>query len=160
MAAVDTTTLRQIGDFSQYSWQAGKFSVPSTPEHDLGNAAGPHLRGPCVLVVDDERYIVDFVGILLEEEGYRVLRAYDGQEAWDLVRTATPDLVISDVMMPRMNGLELLRRLRESRELGRIPVILMSAVTQLDAASEVRFLPKPFDIDRMLELVTAGLAAN
>lgn len=160
MAAVDAAKLRRMSDAPQYSWEAGTFPPPAAPEQQRVSGTGPCSCEPCVLVVDDERYIVDFVGVLLEEEGYRVLRAYDGQEAWELVRSTTPDLVISDVMMPRMNGLELLRRLRASHELGGIPVILMSAVTRLEAASEARFLPKPFDIDRMLELVTAELAAD
>ena len=121
---------------------------------------GTVRHAPCVLVVDDEAYIVDFLCMLLEEEGYDVLRAYDGQEALELVRLQHPDLVISDVMMPKMNGLELLDRLRASPDDASPAVILMSAVSRMADMTDVQFLAKPFDIDRMLEMVTAELAAD
>lgn len=123
----------------------------------------PHDRPSkrlCVLVVDDEPNIVDFLCMLLEEEGYDVLRAYDGQQAWELARREHPDLVISDVMMPKMSGVELLDRLRDTRDLECTPVILMSAVARPQRATDVAFLPKPFDIDHMLDLVVAELAAG
>ena len=120
---------------------------------DAGDAA-------CVLVVDDEAPIVDFLRALLEDEGFEVLRAYDGEQAWELARRARPDLVISDVAMPRMSGVELLRRLRRSGELGQTPVILMSAVTRPKVDERAAFLAKPFDVDRMLGLVSAQLVAN
>ncbi len=152
----------QIG-FPATGW-SGLGGAFGRDEIVLGPAEEPPTessdRPASVLVVDDERYIVDFVGILLEEEGYAVVRAYDGQQAWELARRHRPDLVITDVMMPRMNGFELLRRLRESRELGQVPVILMSAVARPDGPSGAHFLPKPFDIDRMLDLVTTELAAD
>ena len=111
-------------------------------------------------MVDDEPHIVDFLAILLEEEGYRVLRAYDGQEALELAHRECVQLLISDVMMPRMSGLELLRRLRASRDLSSLPVILMSAVSRVEPVASVRFLPKPFDIERVLDLVNAELVAS
>lgn len=114
---------------------------------------------PCVLVVDDEAYIVEFLCLLLEEEGYRVLRASDGRQAWDVARQARPDLVISDVMMPGMTGLQLLDRLRSSTDLATTPVILMSAVPRSLETPGVSFVPKPFDIDQMLDLVSGELTA-
>lgn len=114
-----------------------------------------------VLVADDERYIVDFLSILLEEEGFRVIRAYDGEQAWHLAVTEHPALVISDVMMPRLSGLELVERMRASGNgLSKLPVILMSAVTRDVARPDVTFVPKPFDIDQMLTVVSTELSAN
>ncbi len=112
---------------------------------------------PCVLVVDDEAYIVEFLCLLLEEEGYRVLRASDGRQAWELALQARPDLVISDIMMPGMTGLQLLDRLRGSTDLAATPVILMSAVSRTPGSEGVLFVPKPFDIDQMLDLVSVEL---
>ncbi len=136
-----------------HRWQNA--SVPLT----FGN--GDRRDHSCILVVDDEADIVDFLAVLLEDEGFTVLRAYDGQQAWELALAAHPKLVISDVMMPRMTGLELLDHLRGSADaLSRTPVILMSAVGRRVERESVTFVPKPFDIDRMLSLVTTELAAD
>lgn len=156
MTLQDTTSSRQIlanGAIGHIAFEAAR--QPLSPEITEGSGEFQAT----VLVVDDERYIVDFVGILLEEEGYRVARAYDGQQAWELTCSLRPDLIISDVMMPKMNGLELVRRIRESHDVPDMPVILMSAVTKLDSnwIEGVSFLPKPFDIDQMLDLVTNEL---
>ena len=78
----------------------------------------------CVLVADDDREIVNAIAILLEKEGYQVLRAYDGLEVLDLALTRPVQLVLLDVMMPRMDGLSALMKLREKRNL---PVIVLSA---------------------------------
>ncbi len=103
-----------------------------------------------VLVVDDERYIVDLLADLLEDEGYRVLRAYDGLAALDQISLQVPDLVVADVMMPRLDGLSLADEIT-SRGLG-IPIILMSAAVT-PRTDHVAFIPKPFDIDAMLGLI-------
>ncbi len=103
-----------------------------------------------VLVVDDERYIVDLLTDLLEDEGYRVLRAYDGLAALDQISLQAPDLVVADVMMPRLDGLSLAGEI-SARGLD-IPIILMSAAVT-PRTGGIAFIPKPFDIDAMLVLV-------
>ena len=124
----------------------------------------PHTNGtvpsPRVLVVDDERYIVELLAFLLEEEGFIVDRAYDGEQAWKLVERAPPDLVITDVSMPRVNGLELLKRFRATRALATTPVILMSAALHPAAGDHTAFVPKPFDLDQILSLVETELKAS
>jgi len=113
-----------------------------------------------ILIADDEPYIVDLVVALLEDEGFAVDSAYDGEEAWQKAFRHRPDLVITDISMPRLSGLDLLRRLRAERGLSRTPVILMSAVARDAAVADAAFLPKPFDLDSMLDLVEAELAAR
>lgn len=146
-------------------------SVPmiSTPFPERNNSSDeptqPAVAPPAtstrrVLVVDDERHIVELVAALLEGEGLSVHRAYDGEEAWHVVARLRPDLVITDISMPRLSGIELLRRLRAVGELRRTPVILMSAVTRELEVEDASFLPKPFDIDRMLALVETKLATG
>ena len=81
----------------------------------------------CVLVVDDDREIVGAIALLLEDEGYRVLRAYDGLEALDLVARESVQLILMDVMMPRLDGLSAVLRLREQRNL---PIIVLSAKSE------------------------------
>ena len=138
---------------------------PSTPGSSPRDflSARDRIRGrrPSVLVVDDEREIVDLLQVVLEDEGYRVVPAFDGEQAWRLAHVEPPDLVISDVMMPRLSGVELVGRLRDSRErLAKTPVILMSAADRTPGDGRVTFLPKPFDLDRMLSLVSTELAAS
>jgi two-component system response regulator VicR len=110
-------------------------------------------RKPTILVADDETHIVDFLSIMLEDEGYRVLRAYDGQQAWEAINRERPSLILSDVMMPLLGGVELVRRLRSIERFARVPVILMSAGLRQVPGLDVAFLPKPFDLDQVLRLV-------
>ena len=120
---------------------------------------GPTRAGAsAILVVDDEPQIVDVLRSALEDEGYQVACAYDGEQAWDLVHQQPPDLIISDVSMPRLDGLDLVRRMRRCWRLARTPVILMSAARRTVDAPDAVFVPKPFDLDRILALVQAKLA--
>ena len=81
----------------------------------------------CILVVDDDPEIVGAIAITLEREGYRVLRAYNGMEALDLCLDPAVRLILIDVMMPRLDGLSALIRIREKRNL---PVIILSAKSE------------------------------
>ena len=80
-----------------------------------------------VLVVDDDREIVGAIAILLEKEGYRVLRAYDGLEALERIAEQPVQLILIDVMMPRMDGLSAVMKIRERRNL---PIIVLSAKSE------------------------------
>lgn len=81
----------------------------------------------CILVVDDDREIVKAIAILLEKEGYVVLRAYDGLEALDMLASNQVQLLIMDVMMPRLDGLSAVMKIREKRNL---PIIVFSAKSE------------------------------
>ena len=85
------------------------------------------MEGETILVVDDNREIVYSVSELLKYEGYQVVQAYDGMEALDALEKNKVDLILLDVMMPRLNGLSALMKLREK---SRIPVIILSAKTE------------------------------
>ena len=111
-----------------------------------------------ILIADDEEFIVDLLATLLEDEHYRVLRAYDGEQALQAAQRENPQLIITDIMMPRMSGTELATRLR-AQEHDDIPIMLMSAVRSPIAIPNTIYLPKPFDIEHVLELVTLLLSA-
>ena len=81
----------------------------------------------CILVVDDDREIVKAIAILMEKEGYVVLRAYDGLEALDMLASNQVQLLIMDVMMPRLDGLSAVMKIREKRNL---PIIVLSAKSE------------------------------
>lgn len=109
-----------------------------------------------ILVVDDEEVIRELLTEVLVDEGYRVRCAADGIEALDIIAREQPDLVLSDVCMPRLDGCALADRLARSG--NRVPIVLMSAGCDGAPLPNVRFVPKPFDIDRVLAAIEAALA--
>lgn len=82
---------------------------------------------PVVLVADDDEDILTLVGLRLERAGYEVLTAKDGVEALEIVEQRTPDVAVVDVMMPRMDGHELVRRLRARPETATLPILVLTA---------------------------------
>jgi DNA-binding response OmpR family regulator len=112
-----------------------------------------------VLIVDDEPHIVDLVRITLEDERRRVLDAPDGAGALALAQLERPDLVLLDVNLPDISGLEVCRRLRERTEGGPLRIVMLSAAAQRDdvalglAAGADEYLTKPFSPMRLLTLV-------
>lgn len=81
---------------------------------------------PLILVVDDESTIRNGLSAFLEDSGYRVHRAQNGSEAMQFVRTAVPELIVTDYMMPEMSGDELAKRVRAIAAMARIPIILIT----------------------------------
>lgn len=115
--------------------------------------------GP-VLVVEDEFAIADTVRSVLAAEGYSVAVAQDGKEALELMTSVKPALVLSDCMMPGMDGYQLLEAIRATPHFAKVPVVLMSAVPPRARPAEARwnaFLRKPFGIDGLIEVVRAHL---
>ena len=113
-----------------------------------------------VLVVDDDREIVDSISIFLAGEGYRALKAYDGIEALDILSEQEVHLMILDIMMPRLDGIKTLMKLRESRN---IPVILLSAKSEdadkifgLTAGAD-DYVTKPFNPSELMARVKSQL---
>ncbi len=94
----------------------------------LGASAGKTAAPETVLVVDDSITARTLERKLLEAAGYRVRVAVDGMEAWNTLKTEKVNLVLSDVDMPRMDGLELTRRIREDRDLAHLPVVLVTSL--------------------------------
>jgi two-component system phosphate regulon response regulator PhoB len=116
-----------------------------------------------ILVVDDEPSIVELVRFTLEDADVRVVEASDGAEALILARRIKPDLVLLDVQMPRLDGLEVCRQLRREPDFARTPVIMLTAAGQqadrtrgLGAGAD-EYLTKPFSPLALLALVEALL---
>ena len=110
-----------------------------------------------ILAVDDERHIVRLIQVNLERSGYQVVTAFDGAEALKKVEAERPDLIVLDVMMPKMDGFEVLKRLQANPETRDIPIIMLTAKAQ-DAdvfrgwsSGVSAYLTKPFN---PLELLT------
>ena len=123
-------------------------------------------RVALILVVDDEAPLRDFLRLLLEELGHRVLEATNGKHALEVARAELPDLVISDIMMPIMGGVELSHRLKgeihKPPHGASVPVILMSAAgpAAAEGAPADAFVAKPFDLDRIENLVAFWLSGT
>jgi CheY-like chemotaxis protein len=111
-----------------------------------------------LLIVDDEVAILEALTDILSVEGYEVATAANGAEGLKRASEERPDLILLDLMMPVMDGQEMLRRLKESPELRTIPVVVMSAgrVTKAELQGS-RFLAKPFELDDLLDTVSAEL---
>ena len=112
-----------------------------------------------ILVVDDEPTIRELLVELLQAEGHTLLGAVDGVAARAILERTVPDLVITDAMMPRLDGPGLVRWMREHPELRAVPVILLSAVARMAPAElgAVAFVAKPFDLAALLGAVAAAL---
>ena len=111
-------------------------------------------RVPTVLVVDDEPPIVEMLRELLEDEGFVVLTASDGQAALAVATEATPDLILTDLMMPLLDGRALRARLQDQPLTAQIPVLLMSAGGHARAEDGfATFIVKPFSVDVLLDAI-------
>jgi CheY-like chemotaxis protein len=113
-----------------------------------------------ILVVEDDAHLRALLGDVLSDEGYDIALAGDGREALDLLATSRCDLVLSDVMMPRLDGRALARAMREDAALRPIPLVLISAggagiVAGVECAA---FVPKPFAIEHLLQTVERVLS--
>jgi CheY-like chemotaxis protein len=116
-----------------------------------------------LLVVDDELAIVDALqDILSSVEGYEVMTAYNGQEGLRSMGETRPDLVLLDLMMPVMDGREMLQRMRADPKFSDIPVVVMSAgrISDEERRAASATLPKPFELDSLLEAVSRHAKAS
>ena len=114
---------------------------------------------PTVLIVDDEQPILDLLENILQDAGYTVLTAHDGRAALTLARQVRPDVVLTDVMMPHMDGVALCTRLRRDPAMSHLAILGMSAVPQAVAdAGFTEFLAKPFELDEVLRSVDEAVS--
>jgi CheY-like chemotaxis protein len=123
-------------------------------------------RRRTILVADDEPEILDLIRMLLEWEDYTVVETTDGEQCLEQARAIKPDLILSDVRMPNMTGLEVLEHLQADPDLSSIPVIMLSVVTTLPQVrtalqnGAVAYLPKPFEMREMARLVNRVLTRD
>jgi len=123
---------------------------------------GERLR---ILLVDDEPSIVKMVGKRLEVEGFEVLIATDGQDALTKARTQLPDLIVLDLMLPKLNGYEVCTMLKQDARYQKIPVVLFTAKTQekdeklgMECGANA-YVRKPFRAQELLETIRGLLPA-
>jgi adenylate cyclase len=121
------------------------------------------MNHPKILIVDDEPFNVDYLEQELEEASYRIITASNGKEALDQVRSEKPDLILLDIMMPVMDGFDVLEQLKVDPFLRHIPVIVISAVNDLESVVKgiqlgaEDYLPKPFEPTLLHARISASL---
>src|SRR5680860_66006 len=117
-----------------------------------------------ILYVEDEVYLLEEIAAELSENGYNVLQAHDGIEALQMIIEHQPDLIVCDITMPRMNGRELVKKLRDEHpEFANIPLLFLSALADRNDILEGMnlgaddYLTKPVDIDMLLGKIASRL---
>ncbi len=116
-----------------------------------------------ILVVDDEPMIVRLMEFILARQGHQMLAAVNGEEALEKIRAHKPDLVLLDIMMPRIDGYEVAQQLRADPETARLPIIMLSAKAQgedIRRGAEVgvdAYVTKPFSPEHLVQVVTEHL---
>src|SRR5262245_25662475 len=123
----------------------------------------PHMAdNKTILIVDDELELSDGLRILLDRQGYRVLQARNGQEGKSLIYQQRPDLVILDMMMPKMGGYPVLEHFRDKPDAPPMIMITANEGSRHKAYAEylgvVEYIRKPFAMEKLLEAVHKGLA--
>ena len=115
-----------------------------------------------ILVVDDDRELVEGVRAVLERQGFKVIQAHDGHQGKQAIYNQRPDLVILDMMMPRMGGYPLLEHFRDKPDAPPIIMITANEGSRHKAYAEwlgvVDYIRKPFAMERLLEAVERGLS--
>ena len=135
-------------------------SVPSATPVAAEPVASAAATLPTVMVVDDSLTVRKITGRLLAREGYQVMLAKDGVDALEQLLEARPDVILSDIEMPRMDGFDLVRNIRADKDLRHIPVIMITSRTaekHRNYAIEIgasHYLGKPYDEDELLSLIS------
>jgi two-component system, OmpR family, alkaline phosphatase synthesis response regulator PhoP len=118
-----------------------------------------------ILLCDDEVHIIRAAEFKLVAAGHRVRRARNGREAWQRIEEQLPDLLVTDLQMPEMNGCELIQCVRKNAATTELPIILLTAKALEIAEGEavrfglIRILTKPFSPKALLQLIEATLSA-
>ncbi len=116
-----------------------------------------------IIVVDDEKDIADLIAFNLEQEGFKVIKTYDGLAAWDMIHSDKPDLVVLDLMLPGLSGIELCKRIRASAQLVNLPIIMLTAKSdQVDKIIGLElgaddYITKPFHVRELIARIRAVL---
>lgn len=116
-----------------------------------------------ILIVDDEADIVEILRFVLESKGYKCLTAYDGEEGLRTAKEESPDLIILDVMMPKINGYKISRLLKYDKKYKDIPILMITARSQEEdkiigeETGADEYITKPFQVDEVVEKVESYL---
>lgn len=112
-----------------------------------------------ILLVEDESDLINILDVVLSEEGYQVTQMRSAEEAMQFCQVSTPDLIISDIKMGKMDGLTMFEQMRNSPNTKKIPFIFISATSDIASINKAKelgaaaYFPKPFDVDEVIKTV-------
>jgi CheY-like chemotaxis protein len=133
----------------------------ATQRQGIGSPERVAPKRKTILIVEDNASFGGLLVALLREEGYRSLRAWDGQEAANMARDRRPDLIILDLALPYREGISILRQLKSQTETAKAPVLVFSGNILVLTPEEEQLVEgvvtKPFDIDRVLNVIRKAL---
>lgn len=119
-----------------------------------------------IAVIDDEKDLVELIKARLESKGFAVIFAYDGVSGLELIRKENPDLVILDIMMPKMDGRDVLIQIRKDQEVGKIPVVILTCRKEqfernygFEIGADA-YIEKPYDPDMLFREISHLLNKN
>lgn len=128
------------------------------------HSAQQHEERPCVLLVEDDPALRRYLEVVLDRHGYAVLSAGDGLEAMKFLLTARVDVIVTDALMPNLDGYELCRFVRNSEHLAHLPIILLSALDPRNTTDESEqvnaFLAKPVSPEDLLAACANNLQSR
>jgi CheY-like chemotaxis protein len=117
------------------------------------------LAAPTILVIEDYADAREFLAVLLYRKGYKVVQASNGQDGLLMARKINPDLILMDLALPEMDGVEVARRIHATPGLSQIPIFVVSAYLNSEIEAEIRaagcveMFGKPFDVESLLETI-------
>ncbi|MGB9698222.1 MAG: response regulator [Thermodesulfobacteriota bacterium] len=124
------------------------------------------MNSPRILIIDDEIDLVETIRFPLELEGYQVLVAYNGEEGLHLARKEKPDLIILDLMLPKIDGYKICRFLKFDEKYKHIPIIMLTARSQEKdrllgkETGADEYITKPFDLDELVNSIKKYVSAR
>jgi two-component system cell cycle response regulator len=128
------------------------------------HSAYPHEERQFVLLVEDDPALRRYLEVVLERNGYAVVSAGDGLEAMKFLLTARVDVIVTDALMPNLDGYELCRFVRNSEHLAHLPIILLSALDQKNTTDESEqvnaFLAKPVSPEDLLAALATSIVSH
>jgi two-component system cell cycle response regulator DivK len=136
----------------------------STLPKNAQNLAADDTRRKCVLIVEDNEMNIKLFRDLLEAQGYDTMQTKDGLEALKMARARRPDLILMDIQLPEVSGLEVTRWLKQDPDLCNIPVIAVTAFAMRGDEERIRaggcegYLPKPISVEKLMSTVKQFLA--
>ena len=148
------------------SVEMGTFHATDATTRPKAHATGAtreHAMTKSVLIVEDNELNMKLFNDLLQARGYATLQSEDGVEAIELARTHTPDLILMDIQLPKVSGMEIIRRLKADKALKHIPVVAVTAFAMAGDEARIRevgcdgYIAKPISVPSFLEVVAEFL---
>lgn len=117
-----------------------------------------------ILIIEDSKQTVDILSEILQREGYEVHKAHDGIEGYRLTKRIKPDLVLLDLLLPKISGFEICKRIAQDNEIRKTPIIILStlaedkeALKKLKNFDIIKFMKKPYDLEDLLSEIKKAL---